>query len=987
MSGKTLADRILKLRQENPSSISTPLTKPSSDSTSHTINSASTTTNRNIQNPTDTDNSVIGILKERKNRSSKILSDIDRMQFNEVPSFSKLVHDWQTRNGRPIQESEFQSVSNTDTKSRIGLQTPNTDSKSRIGLQTPNTDSKSRIGLQTPNTDTKSGTDIQTPIGSRKRRESTRSYRTQYNPRGRIVYGDSSSPSKQGRPSTLQRPLADIIKDMASKSSINSSQNDGEHIVNTYTDKDVEHVTDTNTEINSKRVHDAASERDDGENDTNQHDQKDTCISSKQNIQSDRQSATAKTNNDVNKIDMPPTASRETRTGENMSDCLLQVSNTQSNEQQESNMNYSGDVHSDVCTQDRNGLYIQETTNNNMHPSQQQGTDKDRPDKTELSQNNPTLSREGSTSTTPLLSTAMESQQSSVESVNDVQHITKVTITPIQSKDVQDSKESPQADQKLSQNNDKQAIRDNSQADQQPSENSNQHGIKKCSQADQQPSENSNQHGIKKCSQADQQPSKNSNQHGIKKCSQADQQPSKSNDTNDIKNSFQAEQNPSANSDAHDVKKSSQTDKQPSANKHVSQYGQQANENKNKTENDVDYTENNYSKEQNESNPQSFEKDSKNVKLNNTRPEPFIDDKPLPAAVVKLTTEDSSQNENASKYNTKKRQVKIKGKTTTPIENKQEKTPITIRRKNSINKKSTIVKTLHSLQKTHLQKQVVREVIGKGGSEKKTDKNVVTAMELKTVKKTSDSKENPSVNKHNLIRHDNMSNNQTKVNTDEEAPKEVNKDTGNTSSRSENVYGQEPEMVSLMGISQSQNETAIDHQQDNVDNFKTQSLNEDNVGLEIHTNVAIDTENIHDCNVDERISKSEENNEVACSNSGNIASIIGKSESKAEQTETTNVSPQTNANKETNEDDLNNEPIPTTSPIIAQASRCPVIPESKDSVIVDANLPAHGIVRGSTKTDSDQKGDPVTTRIATNELKQKVCTVACTFLAVGLIAP
>jgi hypothetical protein len=47
-----------------------------------------------------------------------------------------------------------------------------------------------------------------------------------------------------------------------------------------------------------------------------------------------------------------------------------------------------------------------------------------------------------------------------------------------------------------------------------------------------------------------------------------------------------------------------------------------------------------------------------------------------------------------------------------------------------------------------------------------------------------------------------------------------------------------------MGISQSQNETAIDHQQDNVDNFKTQSLNEDNVGLEIHTNVAIDTENI-----------------------------------------------------------------------------------------------------------------------------------------------
>jgi hypothetical protein len=215
---------------------------------------------------------------------------------------------------------------------------------------------------------------------------------------------------------------------MASKSSINSSQNDGEHIVNTYTDKDVEPVTDTNTEINSKRVHDAASERDDGENDTNQHDQKDTCISSEQNIQSDRQSATAKTNNDVNKIDMPPTASRETRTGENMSDCLLQVSNTQSNEQQESNMNYSGDVHSDVCTQDRNGLYIQETTNNNMHPSQQQGTDKDRPDKTELSQNNPTLSREGSTSTTPLLSTAMESQQSSVESVNDVQHITKVTI-------------------------------------------------------------------------------------------------------------------------------------------------------------------------------------------------------------------------------------------------------------------------------------------------------------------------------------------------------------------------------------------------------------------------------------------------------------------------------------------------------------------------------------------------------------------------------
>jgi hypothetical protein len=55
-----------------------------------------------------------------------------------------------------------------------------------------------------------------------------------------------------------------------------------------------------------------------------------------------------------------------------------------------------------------------------------------------------------------------------------------------------------------------------------------------------------------------------------------------------------------------------------------------------------------------------------------------------------------------------------------------------------------------------------------------------------------------------------------------------------------------------------------------------------NVGLEIHTNVAIDTENIHDCNVDERISKSEENNEVACSNSSNIASIIGKSESKAE---------------------------------------------------------------------------------------------------------
>jgi hypothetical protein len=60
----------------------------------------------------------------------------------------------------------------------------------------------------------------------------------------------------------------------------------------------------------------------------------------------------------------------------------------------------------------------------------------------------------------------------------------------------------------------------------------------------------------------------------------------------------------------------------------------------------------------------------------------------------------------------------------------------------------------------------------------------------------------------------------------------------------------------------------------------------------------------------------------------------------AEQTETTNVSPQTNANKETNEDDLNNEPIPTASPIIAQASRCPVILESKDSVIVDANLPA-----------------------------------------------
>jgi hypothetical protein len=67
-----------------------------------------------------------------------------------------------------------------------------------------------------------------------------------------------------------------------------------------------------------------------------------------------------------------------------MSDCLLQVSNTQSNEQQESNMNYSEDVHSDVGTPDRNGLYIQETTNNNMHPSQQQGTDKDRPDKTEL---------------------------------------------------------------------------------------------------------------------------------------------------------------------------------------------------------------------------------------------------------------------------------------------------------------------------------------------------------------------------------------------------------------------------------------------------------------------------------------------------------------------------------------------------------------------------------------------------------------------------
>ena len=940
MSGKTLADRILKLRQENPSSISTPLTKPSSDSTSHTINSASTTTNRNIQIPTDNDNSVIGILKERKIRSNKILSDIDRMQFNEVPSFSKLVHDWQTRNGRPIQESEFQSVSNTDTKSRIGLQTPNTDSKSRIGLQTPNTDSKSRTGLQTPNTDTKSGTDIQTPIGSRKRRESTRSYRTQYNPRGRIVYDDSGSPSKRERPSTLQRPLADIIKDMASKSSIDGSQNDGQHIVNTYTDKDVEHETDTNTEINSKRVHDAASERHDGENDTNQHDQKDTCLSSKQYIQSDRQSATTKINNDVNKIDMPPTASRETGTGENMSDCQLQVSNTQSNEQQESNMNYSGDVDSDSCTQDRNGLYIQETTNNDMHPSQQQSTDKDHPDKTELSQNNTTLSREGSTSTTPLLLTAMESQQSTVESVNDVQHITKVTITPIQSKDVQDIKESPQADQKLSQNNDKQAIRDSSQDDYQPSENSNQHGIKECSHDNQQPSEN--------------------------------------NDTNNVRNSFQTEQNPSANSDAHDVKKSSQTDKQPSANKDVSQYGQQANENNNKTKNGVDYTENNYSKEQNKSNPPSFEKDSKNVKLSNTRPGPFIDDKPLPAAVVKLATEDSSQNKNASKYYTEKHQVKIKGKTTTPIKNKQEKTPITIRRKSSINKKSTIVKTSHSLQKTHLQKQAVREVTDKGGNERKTDKNVVTAMDLKTVKKTSDSKENPSVDKHNLIRHDKISSNPTEINTDEEAPKEVNKDNGNTSSRSENVYGQKSEMVTLMVISQSQNETTIDHEQDIADNFKTQSLNEDNVGLEVHTNVAIDSENIHDCNVDERISKSEENNEVACSNSGNIASNIGKSVCKAQQTETTNVSPQTNTIKETNEDDLNNEPIPTASPIIAQASGCPVIPESKDSVIVGANLPAHVIVGGSTKTDSDQKGDPVTTRIVTNELKQKVCTVACT---------
>ncbi|XP_052063007.1 putative uncharacterized protein DDB_G0277255 [Mytilus californianus] len=47
-----------------------------------------------------------------------------------------------------------------------------------------------------------------------------RNYTTQYSPRSRVVYGDSNSTENRRRPSSLTRPLADVIKELGSKKSV-----------------------------------------------------------------------------------------------------------------------------------------------------------------------------------------------------------------------------------------------------------------------------------------------------------------------------------------------------------------------------------------------------------------------------------------------------------------------------------------------------------------------------------------------------------------------------------------------------------------------------------------------------------------------------------------------------------------------------------------------------------------------------------------------
>ncbi|CAG2248344.1 unnamed protein product [Mytilus edulis] len=161
MQKNTLAERIIKIRQDNPSSISTPASNSTSSSDIRNLNSAST-------KGTSTVSSLEDVINYRMKKRKK-----------------------ETKQNVQINYDTEMEQSTTFYKENV-----------------------------TPTTEATIESDSQSLISIRKRKQSMRTLSTQYSPRSRVVYGDSNSAENRRRPSSLTRPLADVIKDLGSKKSV-----------------------------------------------------------------------------------------------------------------------------------------------------------------------------------------------------------------------------------------------------------------------------------------------------------------------------------------------------------------------------------------------------------------------------------------------------------------------------------------------------------------------------------------------------------------------------------------------------------------------------------------------------------------------------------------------------------------------------------------------------------------------------------------------
>ncbi|XP_063440238.1 bromodomain-containing protein DDB_G0280777-like [Mytilus trossulus] len=191
MQKKTLADRIIRIRQDNPSSISTPASNSTSSSDVRNLNSAST-------KGTSTVSSLEDVINYRMKKRKK-----------ETKQNSQINYDTETVPSTTSYKENF-----------------------------------------TPTTEATIESDSQSLITIRKRKQTMRTFSTQYSPRSRIVYGDSNSAENRRRPSSLTKPLADVIKELGSKKSVCDISNSSRSRENTINKEELRRNDNVSIEDN-----------------------------------------------------------------------------------------------------------------------------------------------------------------------------------------------------------------------------------------------------------------------------------------------------------------------------------------------------------------------------------------------------------------------------------------------------------------------------------------------------------------------------------------------------------------------------------------------------------------------------------------------------------------------------------------------------------------------------------------------------------------